>query len=457
MRLAGRVGNRNGLARPGPPSGGPDRSIRKNKAPSGSGPSGLRYGRNGCVLSGVDRTGPPDGGPARVAQTGRVATGRRERGADRSARQTGGLSGESAATSLRGPPQRRVPHAPVRLRPLAIRLTESPIARYREAARNAEWQLHDAFFAQCREWTTLSLPKKGFPKKRDQKPGPNRHWSGPTRQQLSVAVRHPSPLQRSREITRWSRTVTGGHGKVTLQPQLVTMTSAGSPDRRGGEAHSTTGWRTRAAQLRDSARFSASPSDAANPGAREIFPPGLRFGCNGQPDRVRGLGPRARFTAGAPPAGAPHILIGGVRQRDRGAAARRENRPGRGGPARNPTGARRPAAHPDRIVESRHGPPSGPVTSPGQLGTRRPTARNASADSSERDPCDGVRRPSCRPPVGRRPSGGCETRAVSTARPSAPASPPCGSTAACSRSPAIRGRKPSFRWRARRRPPSHRH
>ena len=56
---------------------GPDRrragrivSIRKNIVLPGYGPSGLHYGKNGYVLSGVERSGPPGGGPARVAQTG---------------------------------------------------------------------------------------------------------------------------------------------------------------------------------------------------------------------------------------------------------------------------------------------------------------------------------------------------------------------------------------------------
>ena len=61
LGFAGRVGNREGLTRSGPPSGGPDRSIRKNNVPSGSGPSGLHYGRNGDVLTGVDGTGPRTG------------------------------------------------------------------------------------------------------------------------------------------------------------------------------------------------------------------------------------------------------------------------------------------------------------------------------------------------------------------------------------------------------------
>ena len=38
------------MTREGPPSGGPDRSIRKKNVPSGSDPSGLHYGRNGDVL-----------------------------------------------------------------------------------------------------------------------------------------------------------------------------------------------------------------------------------------------------------------------------------------------------------------------------------------------------------------------------------------------------------------------
>ena len=50
LGFAGRVRNREGLTRSGPPSGGPDRSIRKNNVPSGSGPSDLHYGRNGDVL-----------------------------------------------------------------------------------------------------------------------------------------------------------------------------------------------------------------------------------------------------------------------------------------------------------------------------------------------------------------------------------------------------------------------
>ena len=41
----------------GPPSGEQDRSIRKNSVPSGSGPSGLHYGRNSCVPSSSD-SGP---------------------------------------------------------------------------------------------------------------------------------------------------------------------------------------------------------------------------------------------------------------------------------------------------------------------------------------------------------------------------------------------------------------
>ena len=39
-------------------TGGPDRSIRKNNVPSGSGPSGLHYRRNGFLPSGVERNGP---------------------------------------------------------------------------------------------------------------------------------------------------------------------------------------------------------------------------------------------------------------------------------------------------------------------------------------------------------------------------------------------------------------
>ena len=58
LGFAGRVGNREGLTRSGPPSGGPDRSIRKNNVPSGSGPSGLHYGRNGDVLPHSDWSFP---------------------------------------------------------------------------------------------------------------------------------------------------------------------------------------------------------------------------------------------------------------------------------------------------------------------------------------------------------------------------------------------------------------
>jgi hypothetical protein len=39
-----------GLARSGPPPGGPDRSIRKNIVLPGYGPSGLHYGKNGYGL-----------------------------------------------------------------------------------------------------------------------------------------------------------------------------------------------------------------------------------------------------------------------------------------------------------------------------------------------------------------------------------------------------------------------
>ena len=63
------------MTRAGPPSGGPDRSIRKNNDPSGSGPSGLHYERNGHGLSEVERTGQTDGGPACVAQLGQAAAG----------------------------------------------------------------------------------------------------------------------------------------------------------------------------------------------------------------------------------------------------------------------------------------------------------------------------------------------------------------------------------------------
>ena len=81
----------------------PDRS---SDAPSGSGPSGLHYGRNSYALSGVERTGPPDGGPARVAQTDRAGS-RGRRVADRSTRRIGGFPGEPAATDLPGSAQRR--------------------------------------------------------------------------------------------------------------------------------------------------------------------------------------------------------------------------------------------------------------------------------------------------------------------------------------------------------------
>ena len=66
-----------GLARAGPPPSGPDRSIRKNIVLPGYGPSGLHYGKNGYVLSGVERSGPLGGGPARATRGG----GARERGA----------------------------------------------------------------------------------------------------------------------------------------------------------------------------------------------------------------------------------------------------------------------------------------------------------------------------------------------------------------------------------------
>ena len=45
------------MKRSGPPTSGPDRSIRKSNVPSGSGPSG-HYRRNGLLPSGVEGTGP---------------------------------------------------------------------------------------------------------------------------------------------------------------------------------------------------------------------------------------------------------------------------------------------------------------------------------------------------------------------------------------------------------------
>ena len=51
------------MTRSGPPSGEQDRSIRKNSAPSGSGPSGLHYGRNDNVLPSPKETGRPPARP----------------------------------------------------------------------------------------------------------------------------------------------------------------------------------------------------------------------------------------------------------------------------------------------------------------------------------------------------------------------------------------------------------
>jgi hypothetical protein len=73
------------IARAGPPSGGPVRSIRKNSVLPGSCSTDHHYGKHCLVLSGVERTGPIGGGPARVARRW-WAGGGRERGTDRATR-----------------------------------------------------------------------------------------------------------------------------------------------------------------------------------------------------------------------------------------------------------------------------------------------------------------------------------------------------------------------------------
>ena len=50
-----------------------------------------------------------------------------------------------------------------------------------------------------------------------------------------------------------SQAITGGHNAVTVSSQVVTVTRAESPNRRGAEAHSLTESRRREARLRDSA------------------------------------------------------------------------------------------------------------------------------------------------------------------------------------------------------------
>jgi hypothetical protein len=91
-----------GLARSRPPSGGQDRSIRKNIVLPGYDPSGLHYGKNGHVLSGVERTGPAGGGPARLTRCEQAGAGWGERVADRTTEKDRGSGGDVSAEVSHG-------------------------------------------------------------------------------------------------------------------------------------------------------------------------------------------------------------------------------------------------------------------------------------------------------------------------------------------------------------------